>query len=288
MSYENPSYFLSDQNIQMLWEVILDDDIVVNKNREEVTLINNLFLRVAQQFNDREKTLHKSLISMNKNFISVIVSILNERFPKPKPLVIHEAGVLITAQDIQANKLNEFEQEFTRKQEEFTRAMTLPVPEKPNFTDNAKDEPLSELDAIIKRTIAERNLEMQQITNTYNKQDVESWIKSSETSVRSEKTRENQNAMETIKIEKNINNYDSLEKKLTWAKDLTEDITSQPRGLKLKITELDLDKNTDLSASKNSAILIEKRLEKLESKMDLIYSLFQNLLEEKIKIDFEN
>jgi len=282
MSYEKHNYFLSEQNIQMLWEIILDDDIIVNKNREEVSLINNLFLRVAKQFNDKEKETHKSLLEMNKNFISIIVNILNENLPKPKPLVIHETGALITAQEIQANKLNEFETEFTKKQEEFTRAMTIPVPEKPNFTDNAKDEPLSELNDIIKRTIAERNLEMQQITNTYNKKDVESWIKSSETSVRSEKTRENQNAMEIIKIEKNTNKYDNPEKRITWAEDLTEDIYQNEKIL--NSTEISI---ADIDSNPTTQDIIEHRINKLEKKINVIYSFFEKLTQEKIKIDFE-
>jgi len=282
MSYEKHNYFLSEQNIQMLWEIILDDDIIVNKNREEVSLINNLFLRVAKQFNDKEKETYKSLLEMNKNFISIIVNILNENLPKPKPLVIHETGALITAQEIQANKLNEFETEFTKKQEEFTRAMTIPVPEKPNFTDNAKDEPLSELNDIIKRTIAERNLEMQQITNTYNKKDVESWIKSSETSVRSEKTRENQNALEIIKIEKNTNKYDNPEKRITWAEDLTEDIYQNEKIL--NSTEISI---ADIDSNPTTQDIIEHRINKLEKKINVIYSFFEKLTQEKIKIDFE-
>jgi hypothetical protein len=240
--------------------------------------------------------MHKSLIDMNKKFISIIVNILNENFPKPKPLIIHEKDALVTAQEIQANKLNEFEKEFNRKQEEFTRAMTLPIPEKPVFSDNAIDEPISELDAIIKKTIAERSFEMQQISNSYNTKDVESWIKSSETSIRSEKTRENQNAIESIKIGKSGPNYDSPAKKLTWADNLVEDNENFPQevpGLKLKITDLDFDPKEMYSrphanTNTNKNTNLEERLNKLEKKINILFSFFEKLIGEKNKIEFEN
>jgi len=278
MSYENQNHFLSDNNIKMLWEIILDDDIVVNKNRDEITQINKIFLSVAQQFYDKEKNLHQTLIGMNKKFISVIVNILNQNFPKPKPLVIHneKETIPITAEEIQKSRENEFEQEFKRKQDEFTRAMSLPVPETPKFSDNARDEPISELDVIIKRTIAERNLEMQQITNNFNKSDVENWIKSSETSVRVEKMRENENATKKIKLG-NLMEYDvpSEEniktKNVSWADDLTEDNILP--GLKLKITEIE-------PGEKNNASIDEK-IDKLEKKVDAIFVMIEKLLLEK-------
>lgn len=278
MSYENQNHFLSDNNVKMLWEIILDDDIVVNKNRDEITQINRIFLSVAQQFYDKEKNLHQTLIGMNKKFISVIVNILNQNFPKPKPLVIHEKETIpITAEEIQKSRENEFEQEFKRKQNEFTRAMSLPVPETPKFSDNARDEPISELDVIIKRTIAERNLEMQQITNNFNKSEVENWIKSSETSVRVEKLRENENATKKIKLG-NLMEYDvpSEEniktKNVSWADDLTEDNILP--GLKLKITEIE-------PKEINNTTSIDEKIDKLEKKVDAIFSMIEKLLLEK-------
>ena len=277
MSYENQNNFLGDNNIKMLWEVILDDDIVVNKNRDEITQINRIFLNIAQQFYDKEKNSHQTLIGMNKKFISVIVNILNQNFPKPKPLVIHEKETIpITAEEIQKSRENEFEQEFQRKQDEFTRAMALPVPETPKFADNARDEPISELDVIIKRTIAERNLEMQQITNNFNKSEVENWIKSSETSVRVEKMKENENATQKIKLgnlmEYDVPNAENVKtKNVSWADDITE--SSILPGLKLKIAEIE-------PKEKNNASTDDK-IDKLEKKVDAIFVMIEKLLSEK-------
>jgi hypothetical protein len=294
MSYENQNQFLSNNNIKMLWELILDDEIVVNKNRDEITQINGIFLGVAQQFYDKEKIIGQSLISMNKKFISIIVNILNQTFPKPKPLTIHEKEpILITAEEIQTSRLNEFESDFQRKQDEFTRAMTLPVPEKPNFSDNARDEPISELDVIIKRTIAERNLEMQQITNSFNKTDVENWIKSTETSVRVEKARDNENANKKIKLG-SVMDYDvpesinenSKTKNVSWADESNdkrkgtqeENIFSR---MKLKITEID--PQHEREEQKTLTMSVDEKLNNLEKKVDAIFDVLQKLLSDKNK-----
>lgn len=279
MSYENQNNFLGDNNIKMLWEIILDDDIVVNKNRDEITQINRIFLNVAQQFYDKERNSHQSLIGMNKKFISTIVNILNQNFPKPKPLVIHnnEKEIIpITAEEIQKSRENEFEQEFKRKQDEFTRAMALPVPETPIFSDSARDEPISELDIIIKRTIAERNLEMQQITSNFNKSEVENWIKSSETSVRVEKMRENEDANKKIKLG-SVMEYDvqsqenSKSKNVSWADDISENNILP--GLKLKITEIEREEKKHIS--------MDEKMDKLEKKVDAIFGMIEKLLLEK-------
>lgn len=279
MSYENLNNFLLDNNINMLWEIILDDEIVMNKNRDEITQINRIFLNVARQFYDKERNSHQSLIGMNKKFISTIVNILSQNFPKPKPLVIHnneKAIIPITAEEIQKSRENEFEQEFKRKQDEFTLAMALPVPETPIFSDSARDKPISEMDIIIKRTIAERNLEMQQLTNNFNKSEVENWIKSSETSVRVEKMRENEDANKKIKLS-SVMEYDvqsqenSKSKNVSWADDISENNILP--GLKLKITEIEREEKKHVS--------IDEKMDKLEKKVDAIFSMIKNLLLEK-------
>jgi len=292
MSQEGSRVFLSDKNIRMLWEVILDEDVVINKNREEITLINEIFLKVAQQFYDKEKTIHTDLISMNKKFISIIITILNQNFPKPKQIAIHEniSPVLITAEEIQASRVNEFERNLSERQNDFAKSMELPLPETPNFSDDMKDEPITELDAIIKKTIAERNLEMQKITNNYKKEDVNGWIQSTETSLRVEKTREKELAMKTIKIQ----NFDmpqsmkqsvkqsvldlNLElepepeletktKHISWSENV-EEIKPIP-GLKFKITETNNDTHN---------FSLEAKIDNLEKKVDVMYTMIEKLL----------
>jgi hypothetical protein len=70
---------------------------------------------------------------------------------------------LYTSQEIQAERKSQFENDLTRKQNEFTRAMSVPVPEIPKFSEDL-DKPIgSAMDELIAKTLAERNYEIQQI-----------------------------------------------------------------------------------------------------------------------------
>jgi len=111
--------------------------------------------------------------------------------------------ISITQEELQNDRASHFEQELNKKQQEFTSAMAVPVPTTPVFTDNTKDVPLTEMNMIIQRTIAERNLDLDKFYKSANKGDAENWLKSAPTSIKEEKAVEKASVMKTIKIEKN-------------------------------------------------------------------------------------
>jgi hypothetical protein len=266
MSNNNPNIFLCEPNIKMLWEILQDDNIIINKNREEITIINEIFLKIAKEFYDKERNIHENLINMNKKFISVIINILNQKFPKPKSLIIHDdSDLLVTAEEIQTNRINKFEKEFQIKQKEFTNSMSLPIPDKPNFSDNIIDEPITELDDVIKRTIAQRNFEIQEISNNFDKKSVETWLKSSETSVNVEKIKKNQDNFETLKLEKNELTNNFPKKHITWKEELSENIEDS----KFK------QKNTEEVITK---LFIDDKIDNLEKKIDMLYYMIEKFL----------
>jgi hypothetical protein len=85
--------------------------------------------------------------------------------------------------------LNLFEKELNKKQEEFSNAMTIPVPPVPNFSDKL-DEPMSEIELEIKKIQEQRKYDIEIINNTNKNMQVSSdanWLKSQETSIKNEK-----------------------------------------------------------------------------------------------------
>jgi len=156
--------------------------------------------------------------------------------------------------------------------------MALPVPEVPNFSDNAKDEPISELDAVIKRAIAERNLEIQQITKNFNNEGVENWIKSSETSVRTEKQKEKETAEKNFQIGKTTTEYDvplQKSKHISWAENLTEQENTLD-SINLNIRELSDEKE-------NETFALGKKFDALNKKIDVLFKMVEKLVEDKNK-----
>ena len=192
--------FLSDANVQMLWEVLIDEESIMKDKRTQET-----FVKTLPEFYEREKSKPQTtLIGLNKQFISIMMNLLRQNPPSQVARTILPAKkILITQEELQNDRASHFEQELNKKQQEFTSAMAVPVPTTPVFTDNTKDTPLTEMNMIIQRTIAERNLELDKFYKSANKGDAENWLKSAPTSIKEEKAIEKASVMKTIKIEKN-------------------------------------------------------------------------------------
>jgi hypothetical protein len=187
--------FLSKQNVKLIWDVLIDEDIVNNKSKDVISQINVVFNKNIVPFYEIEKKNTNNLIELNKKFITLIINFVNKNFPNVQqhfqPQTQQQTQQpdkkeLITYEDLQANRQNEFEKEFSRKQKEFSNMMTLQVPDKPNFSDNM-DKPIGEMELEIKKIMAQRNYDLETINKSVNVEQVENWLKPKETSVKLEK-----------------------------------------------------------------------------------------------------
>ena len=228
--------FLSPANAQMLWEVLIDEESIMKDKRTQET-----FVKTLPEFYEREKSKPQTtLIGLNKQFISLMLNLLRQVAPPAQVArtIPPAKKLLITQEELQNDRTANFEQELNRKQQEFTSAMAVPVPTTPVFTDNTKDTPLTEMNMIIQRTIAERNLELDKFYKSANKADAENWLKSAPTSIKEEKAVEKANVMKTIKIEKNDLNISLLteelndassasSKQISWGNNTTIELSEQ-------------------------------------------------------------
>ena len=173
----NKSEFLSTSNIEILWEVIVEN-IHTFKNK-------SLFETELTEFYQRENHKHSDLVFLNKAFISSILAGSSLSPPPPQPQS-QSQRVPITFEELHNEKLLQFEIQLTEKEEDFKQSMTRSLPEKiPNFRDKM-DEPLTEIESIMKRTIAERNYDIAQIVNA-NATEGKMLLQPQETSIKKEK-----------------------------------------------------------------------------------------------------
>ena len=164
----NKHDFLALSNVEILWEVIGEQDIFQNRNVFETSLT---------QFYESENMKHGDLVMLNKAFISSILFA-----PQPHP----QQKIPITFEELQTEKLSQFEIKLTEKEDDFKQSMARPLPQQiPNFRDKM-DEPLTDIELIIKKTIAERNYDVSQIVNANANANITE-IKSQETSIKKEK-----------------------------------------------------------------------------------------------------
>jgi len=178
--------FLTKQNVSLLWEVIMDNDFMKNKPQNEVSQIIDIFNVNLKKFHD--STNNNNLTELNKNYITVIMNFINKNFNKPTPTPPPpNEKKLVTYEELQNDRLSKFEKDLNSRQQEFTSAMALPVPPTPDFSDK-KDEPLSEIEVEVKRYMAQRNYDVEQLNKTLvNDNQASSWLKPQETSLKAEK-----------------------------------------------------------------------------------------------------
>jgi hypothetical protein len=191
--------FITTENIEMIWEIVLDDIKPRLKSQEQFTQARGFFINQARLFFEREKSVQQNLMEMNKKFISLIMNSFN---PQQQQQQQHSSNnppqskQLFKAEDIQAERLNAFERGLADKKNDFMTAMSVPVPETPRFSDNTTDEPIGgAMGELIARTLAQRNFDVESIHKTTNKEDVEKWLKPAETSVKMEKVQQNQQSV---------------------------------------------------------------------------------------------
>jgi hypothetical protein len=186
--------FTQNDNIRMLWDVISDEDIFRFLTLDIQEKIHQLFINNIQGFFESERTKKNSLVDLNKKYIIIILNYIKKIYPyQPNKIKIYNEKPIketITYEEIQNDRKAKIEKEYTKRQEEFEDSMTIKAPPVPEFSDK-KDEPIKEIDKVLKEMLLQRNYEVEQINRSYNSSNnVNNWLKSQETSLKSKKINE--------------------------------------------------------------------------------------------------
>ena len=238
--------FLTKGNVETIWDVLQDEKI---PNMNQQVFINNIKL-----FGEKERTAGLSLFQMNTKFIMQFKDFmekqqLQQRVLKQQPqqqkqnnnkqsdgpirlnIQENDSNYSITAEELHAERIGEFEKQLSQKQNEFSSLMTQEKPADLNFSD-VKDSPIgSEMEQLIARTLQQRNFDIEQIhsQNTSTPTST-SWLSSKETSLKAEKKNEKSNnedkhiswSNELTSEEPIVTNIESIFSKLKQVKNIKE------------------------------------------------------------------
>ena len=184
----NISEFIKPDNVEILWEVILDENVINTNDPNQLTNIKNYFNNQLRTYYEGEKMNPNAfnLFQLNKNFISHFITNIHTQQNQQKPQLTLKKPDLITSDDIHTDRKNQFDNDLAARVNEFQSAMALPIPEAPKFSDKL-DKPINEMEALIAQTLAQRNFEIEQIHKSTNKNDAEKWLKGEITSIKSSK-----------------------------------------------------------------------------------------------------
>lgn len=273
--------FNTKENIDTIWDVIIDEDIFKFLTRDIQSNVFKLFTENIKGFFEVERKKAKNLIDMNKIYIILILTYIKKNYPNniPSKIKIYdepETKQPITYEEIQNEKKTQFEMDFMKRQQEFTNAMSLEVPEVPEFMDKFTDEPISEMDKMIKEMTAKRNYDIEQINHSY-QQGNDQWLKPQETSIKSEKFMFSSQKLEQNKIvEQQGRNEDKTvswgENEIVFLKDEEEDIFKKLKKVKsFENINFSINEKTFEERLTN----IEEKIEMYNEKIDKVLGLLQ-------------
>ena len=186
--------FTQQDNIKLLWDLITDEDIFRFLTPDIQQKIHQLFINNINGFFESEKTKSQtnSLVDLNKKYIILILNHIKNTYPyQPNKIKIHNDQTIkesITYEEIQNDRRTQFERDLIKRQSEFENSMTIKAPPVPEFAETQNDNPIKEMDKILKEMQTQRNYEVEQINRTYNtSSQADNWLKPQETSLKNEK-----------------------------------------------------------------------------------------------------
>jgi len=307
--------FITTENIEMIWEIVLDDIKPRLNSQEQFTNARGFFINQARLFFEREKNVPQNLMEMNKKFISLIMNSFNSQPQQRQMPQQAPTKQLFKAEDIQAERLSAFEKGLAEKKNDFMNLMTVPVPEAPKFSDSSRDEPIGgAMGELIARTLAQRNFDVETIHKTTNKEDVEKWLKPAETSVKVEKVQQkqqnasqleekqkqyqyNQSTPKFIQIGEELPVAPSTKKQISWGENQEYEVDE----ISLEINEISSgtpnifsrlkqikEENLETVELKKEIKNMGEKIVNLEDKMDKILELLKNKIEPATNNNMEN
>jgi hypothetical protein len=212
-----------------------------------------MFINNLRGFYETEKVKTNNVVDINKKYILLILNYIKKNFspvvPNKIKISYEEPPIkeLVTYEEIQNDRKSQFDRDLNRAQEEFTNAVTLKVPDVPNFSDNYKEAPITEMDKILKEMTAKLNYEVEQISKRQqsSESDTSNWLKSQETSLKTEKFTPPQPEQNDYKKTKYINSEGDLttKKSVSWNKNLEQN--------------KNIEQNKNLEQNNNIALHIE-------------------------------
>jgi hypothetical protein len=207
--------FLEKTNINLLWEVLMDEININGNNSELMHNIKAMFTNNANHFITKDNNSIK-LVELNKHFLRQIISSVNKLVFDSQIKKITITNEVINEpykiEDIHLSRQHEFESQVINKRNELEQFMTPQKPKELDFSDKKKDGKITEMDSLLAEKLAERNADCNTI---YNATKPESWLTPAETSIKQDK-------MQSTIINNNNNNNQlnqKLDKKISWLND---------------------------------------------------------------------
>jgi hypothetical protein len=210
--------FTEQPNLEMLWDILLDELKIRAKPSAFINNIQTVFNSNINPFIIKASP-KLTLLDLNKQFLKQVILAVHKLFPNLsqeanfKKINITNEEVLeaYKIEDIHTERQTEFDKQLKLKQNELETYMTLTKPNAISFADNMADNKIVEMDSLIAEKMAQRDSDLEILYKNNLKTGVEqnNWLVSQKTSVKSD----------------NITLNTNTPKKVSWVDDNNDDST---------------------------------------------------------------
>lgn len=285
--------FATQDNVQMLWELLLDN--LSNNQQINIENLQSIFLNNVKMFSEKEQfnITSANLVAANKHFLKNMVGLINRQPQETKQ------NLTYLAKDIQTQRQNQFDLQLQQKQQEFNNYNVVKKPPIPNFADNIdlENEKLSanSIKQIIDQTVAQRNYETDiNNNNNSNKSNIFDKINNNininkkpafkQIKIDNEDLSNNiiQNSVVDLDKKKQVSWLDNIEIDQEEEENINLTINEKPFNILDKLKKLDNNNVNNNSINNNNTDInikideINIKINDLTNKLDLIYNLLIN------------
>lgn len=153
--------FTENSNKAMLWDILEESFSNLNHNDyNEFKIFFDKHIHETDNHLNNENIIE--LIEKNKFFIKNTILLINNNQWKQKYNMV-KTNELYTSNDLQENRMNEFEKRFVERQKEFSNLINLNKPDDISFEDKNEEVPLYDMQSKLKQIELERE---EMINNT--------------------------------------------------------------------------------------------------------------------------
>lgn len=278
--------FIDETNIHTIWEVISDEDIFRFLNRDAQQNIYELFISNIQGFYENEKKTTKLLVDINKKYILLILNYIKQNYPfQPNKIKISGDALndSITYEEIHNDHKTQINKDYIRREEEFKDMMEIKPPPVPDFSYKEKDEPIKDMDKILREMQQKRNYDIEKINNLNdNNNDNNDWVQPKKTSLKPEINEESQvmeNFSKTkfVNLDNNIDDSPKLKKNVSF-NDIEEVNTfdeNEEVNLFSKLKKIN-NNFSNINDNEERINMLEKEILVMNNKIDKIIHLLED------------
>ena len=153
--------FTSQENTNLIWDLLNEhttDRFSYNLKSNNNKVINKFFIDTINEI-QKHQTEYTNIMEMNKTTLLKCINFIDKNIQYIK----------------EPNKKDVFEIRMKKQKNQFDSLMNKKVPQEIDFSDKMDNNPVDKF--AVDKTLAERERELQQITQQYVNTDAESWIK---------------------------------------------------------------------------------------------------------------